>query len=61
MKIRAEIVRIESERRAKEEARLPVEDITYRSTINDTSTYRKRQVTKQEAVFILERAWIRYR
>ena len=63
LKIRAEIRRIENERKAKEisarQAEIP--DITYRSVINDTSTYRKRQVTKQEAVFMIEKAWIRFR
>jgi hypothetical protein len=36
-------------------------DITYRSAIGDTSTYRKRQVTKKEAVLMIEKAWIIFR
>jgi hypothetical protein len=64
IKIRLEIKRLEAEQKSKMEmTRETVEamDMTYRSTVGDTSTYRRRQVTKKEAVIMLEKAWIRYR
>ena len=65
LKIRAEIRRLEAEHQAKAEATkehesLPM-DVTYRSLPADTSTYRRRQVTKKEAVLMIEKAWIRKR
>jgi hypothetical protein len=65
LKIRAEIRRLEAENQARTEATrehecLPM-DITYRSLPADTSTYRRRQITKKEAVLMIEKAWIRKR